>query len=141
MGVSAAKKGSAWYGFLDAGAKSSPVAMDPNLDTGNTATVYLFNLQRNSILEYRRDLVEPKLREFEPSEEMVVDELQAAFVAALSGFSPRGSRSSATVERVRPRKTSAETMLSDIDSDADDSEVPDDVDDGDDGADWDSDDS
>jgi hypothetical protein len=141
MGGSAAKKGSAWYGFLDAGAKSSPVAMDPGLDTGNSATVYLFNLQRNAILEYRRDLVEPKLRELEASEETVLNDLQAAFVAAVSGFSPRGSRSAAAVERVRPRKTSAETMLSDIDLDSDDSEVSSDVDDGDDDADWDSDDS
>ena len=47
-----------WFGFLDAGKSSSPVVQDSSLNTGNPATIYLFNLMRGRILEYRKDIVE-----------------------------------------------------------------------------------
>jgi hypothetical protein len=97
-----------WLGFLDAGERSSPVVRDPTLDTGNPATIYLFNLMRGRILEYRRDIVELKLREFLPQESSMVKALQDAFQVAREDFTPRGGRrstsSSPTRRRIRPRE-------------------------------------
>ena len=81
-----------WYGYLDAGPKSSLVVMDPNLSTGNSKTVYLFNLARQRILEYSRAVVDRKLRPLRPDERPQVAALQAAYAQAKSGFSPRGGR-------------------------------------------------
>ncbi len=80
-----------WFGFLDAGAKSSPVVLDRNLDTGNPKTVYLFNLARNEFVEYQRAIVEAKLRDLKPGEASI-DTLKSAFGQARSGFMPRGHK-------------------------------------------------
>ena len=52
-----------WYGFLEAGEKSSPVAIDRNMETGDKKTVYIYNHNKKEILKYVRELAEPKLRE------------------------------------------------------------------------------
>jgi len=83
-----------WFGFMEAGAKSSPVVIDNRLDTGKEATVYIFNQGRGEILEYRRDIVEPKLRELNDGEQKLLAELEAAFKKARNGFNPRGARAS-----------------------------------------------
>jgi hypothetical protein len=98
------RKTSLWLGFLNAGKRSSPVVRDPSLDTGNPATIYLFNLMRGRILEYRKDIVELKLREFLPQESSMVKALQDAFEEAKKDFMPRGgqpSRSSPTRRQTR----------------------------------------
>ena len=84
-------KNQIWYGYLDAKNKSTPVVLDPKLDTGNPHTVYLFNFHKRAILEYRRDIVEPKLRDFKGKESEVLKELKSAFETAKKGFKPRGS--------------------------------------------------
>lgn len=81
-----------WFGFLDAGAKSSPVLMDPSLETGNPETVYLYNLNRDEIIEYRRAIVDAKLRELEASESEAMQELKAGFGKARRDFQSRGNR-------------------------------------------------
>jgi hypothetical protein len=81
-----------WLGFLDAGKSSSPVVRDSSLDTGNPATIYLFNLTRGRILEYRKDIVEQKLRELTADESSQARELESAFLQAKTGFTPRGRR-------------------------------------------------
>lgn len=63
MVVTAKPTGRLWFGFLEAGKSSSPVMRDAVFDTGNHETTYLFNLAKGRILEYRRDIVEQKLRE------------------------------------------------------------------------------
>jgi len=78
-----------WFGYLEAGEKSSPVLRDSRIDTGNSATLYLFNLKRNEILEYRREIIEPKLRELKADEASVCAELQKAYGEARSQFTPR----------------------------------------------------
>ncbi len=78
-----------WYGYLEAGDKSTPVLADDSMDTGNTKTRYLFNLARKEFVEYRRDIVDGKLRELKKGEEKQVDELQRAFEAARPQFKPR----------------------------------------------------
>lgn len=78
-----------WFGYLDAGGSSSPVVRDDTLSTGDPDTLYLFNFARQAFREYKRTLVEPKLRELAPAE-IPFKELQAAYMAARSNFMPRG---------------------------------------------------
>ncbi len=96
-----------WFGMLEAGASSSPVARDHELDTGNPATVYLFNLRRGAIGEYRRDIVEAKLRDLTAEEDHLRAEIDAAFARARSGFTPRRQRllrASEPARRSEPRE-------------------------------------
>jgi hypothetical protein len=81
-----------WFGFMNAGEKSSPVLRDNRIDTGNPETLYLFNLRRNEILEYRRDIIEPKLRELDGKEQSLPDELQSAYAEVRTHFTPRGGK-------------------------------------------------
>lgn len=91
-----------WYGYLDAGEKSSPVLMDQRLSTANPNTVYVFNLKRSEIIEYRRDIVEPKLRELGDGEGAFAKELKSAYTKARSGFVPRGAKLSTIPEKGSP---------------------------------------
>lgn len=81
-----------WFGYMEAGEKSSPVLRDSRIDTGNPETLYLFNLKRNEILEYRRDIIEPKLRELNTEEQASCGELKTTYVEARSRFTPRGGK-------------------------------------------------
>jgi hypothetical protein len=85
----AAKKRSLWFGYLEAGVKGSLVVRDPSMDTGMTSTIYLFNFAKGRIVEYRRDIVEPKLRELTESEGEGIAEIRKAFKKARDGFTPR----------------------------------------------------
>jgi hypothetical protein len=85
----AAKQNTLWFGYLDAGAKGSPVVRDHSLDTGTERTIYLFNLAKGRIVEYRRDIAEPKLRELTDSESESLKELRDAFKKARNSFTPR----------------------------------------------------
>lgn len=80
-----------WYGYLEAGTKSSAVLLDRTLNTGNPDTLYLFNLARGEILEYSRKIVEPKLRELKGKETELVDSLKQAYDGARSAFTPRAT--------------------------------------------------
>jgi hypothetical protein len=95
------KKKGVWLGMLEAGKRSSPVVRDDSLDTGNPATVYLFNLTKARILEYRREIVEPKLRELTEKESSIRKELYDAFESSRDGFLPRAA--------LRPARTSSRT--------------------------------
>jgi hypothetical protein len=92
-------------GFLEAGKSSSPVVRDASLDTGNPRTIYLFNLSRGRILEYRKDIVEQKLRELSDNESSMVQNMESAFHQARAGFTPRGIRRTVSV---RPPKSQPE---------------------------------
>ena len=80
-----------WYGYLEAGEKGSHVAMDQTMDTGKPKTVYVYNFKRDQILEYSREIVEPKLRELNESESDMLAELKKAFNKARKDFAPRKS--------------------------------------------------
>lgn len=88
-----------WYGYLDAGEKSSPVLMDQRLSTANPNTIYVFNLKRSEIIEYRRDIVEPKLRDLGDEEGPVIKELKSGYTKARSGFVPRGAKITSIPEK------------------------------------------
>ena len=92
MSASSKIKNPLWYGYLEAGSRSSPVIRDERLDTGSTKTVFLFNLERGEILEYSRDVVEPKLRELKPSEAKTVKKLDAAYAEARRNSKDRRAR-------------------------------------------------
>lgn len=78
-----------WFGYMEAGEKSSPVVIDKRIDTGNSATVYVYNQQRHAILEYRRDIAEPKLRVLAADEEDLIAQLRSDYKQARSEFEPR----------------------------------------------------
>ena len=92
MSASSKTKNPLWYGHLEAGNRSSAVIRDERLDTGSTKTVFLFNLARGEILEYSRDVVEPKLRELKPSEAKTIKKLDAAYAEARRNFKDRRAR-------------------------------------------------
>ena len=81
-----------WCGYLEAGEKSAAVLIDHDLDTGNPATLYMFNLSRREILEYKRSVVEAKLRRLRPAESGLVTELKAAYAQARRSFKPGADR-------------------------------------------------
>ena len=92
MSGSSKIKNPLWYGYLEAGNRSSPVIRDERLDTGSTKTVFLFNLARREILEYSRDVVEQKLRELTSSEAKTIKELDEAYTEARRNFKDRRAR-------------------------------------------------
>lgn len=96
-----------WYGYLEAGAKSSPVLLDRKLDTGNPETFYLFNLTRKEILEYNRQIVEPKLRELKDQEADLAGELKKTYGEVLRNFTPRVTQPLIVPERAPPAKPKA----------------------------------
>ena len=123
MARTAKKNSPVWYGYLQAGDRSSPVIRDDRLDTGNHKTLYLFNLSRNMILEYSRDVVEPKLRELKPDEAANIQELDNAYKKARRGFRDRGAGVRSILNRSSKTPASNEDAFNDIpaedDSDAD----------------------
>ena len=114
MSGSSKGKKNLWYGYLEAGANSTPVMRDDALDTGNPKTVFLFNLARGRILEYSREIVEPKLRELNGKESKAVAELDAGYKEARRNFKDRSARILNIPERGSPaRKPATEASAND----------------------------
>lgn len=91
-----------WFGFLDAGVKGSPVVRDAELATGDPKTVYLFNFMKGKILEYRRDIVEVKLRELAAEELAMIPELRKTYKQVRGDFEPRQIKMQRPVFRAKP---------------------------------------
>ena len=75
-----------WYGFLEAGNKSSPVVIDHSMDTGEKNSVFIYNHNRQEILKYVRELVEPKLRELTAKEKELEAALKKGFAEAMKAL-------------------------------------------------------
>jgi hypothetical protein len=105
-----------WCGYLEAGNRSSAVLRDDRLETGNPKTIYLYNLARDEILQYSRDLVEPKLRELRDSESDVAEELKNAYTKARRAFKFNPDRVFAAPARKQTRSPGDKRALSDEDS-------------------------
>jgi hypothetical protein len=104
-----------WFGYLEAGERSSPVVRDTKLDTGRASTIYLFNLMKGRIIEYQRDIVELKLRDLTVEESVMVEELRRQYITARESFTPRSeSRPKMTVPR---RRKAPEFDFPDVDDD------------------------
>jgi hypothetical protein len=80
-----------WFGYLEAGDKSSPVLIDPRLDTGNSNTVYMYNLNSQRIIEYKREIAEPKLRQLKDPEKDLTKDLVRGYESARKEFTPRSN--------------------------------------------------
>ena len=100
----AARKKKMWFGFLEAGSKGSPVVRETALETGDPKTIYLFNFMKGRILEYRRDIVEIKLRELEPEELAMIPELRKAYKEARESFEPRPVKAKLSYSRAKARR-------------------------------------
>lgn len=98
----AGKQKKLWFGFLEASTKGSPVVRDATLETGDPKTLYLFNYTKGKILEYRRDIVELKLREFDSEELAVVPLLRKAFKEVREHFEPRPVKPKVVAYRAKP---------------------------------------
>jgi hypothetical protein len=98
----AAKKKKMWFGFLEAGSKGSPVVRETALETGDPKTIYLFNFMKGRILEYRRDIVEIKLRELAPEELAMIPQLRKAYKEARESFEPRPTKIKQAASRPKP---------------------------------------
>lgn len=112
--------------YLEAGAKSSAVVFDPALLTGNEQTIYLYNQQRNQIIEYRRDIVESKLRELTDEEATAIKALQQAYAQARPDFTPRGAALLNIPEKATAPAKAAPTPALREDDDSDDPDFVDD---------------
>ena len=119
-----------WYGFLQAGDKSSPVVRDPELKTGNNKTIYLYNQARGQFVEYSSEIVEPKLRDLKSGDVSLAD-LKRAFKAARKTFlATRVTR----IREAAPERTGSgrdniadNTLLVDIKDDLSGDDMEDDI--------------
>ena len=121
----AAKQETLWFGYLEAGEKGGLVVRDVTLGTGTPATFYLYNLNRGAILEYRRDIAEPKLRELTEEEMESIEDLRQAFEQARKKFTPREARKPKPLPPTRKKARVEE----DDEVDVEDDDKPDDNDD------------
>ena len=117
MASTSKRKTSHWYGYLNAGKRSSPVLRDERLDTGNPKTLYLYNLARGQILEYAREIVDNKLRELKAAESGYIAELDAGYKKARRSFrvsTPRSLMTSqkGTIWRSRALPSTGSTTIS-----------------------------
>ena len=113
MSGSTKTKNSLWYGYLEAGDRSSAVIRDERLETGSAKTMFLFNLERGEILEYSREIVEPKLRELNSGEAKLIKKLDAAYVEARRNFKDRRARTLAIPEHGAAARRSVEAQSDD----------------------------
>jgi len=105
------------YKYLDAGAKGSAVVIDTTLDTCKEQTIYLYHQLRDEIIEFRRDIVEPKLRELTGEDAGMEKALEEGYQKVRSTFMPRGGNALNIARHVppvaAPEKLSEESELED----------------------------
>jgi len=99
-----------WFGYLEAGEKSSPVVMDARLNTANPNTLYLFNLTRGEIIEYRRDIIEPKLRPLDVNDNHDEKTLKSAYTVVRGSFTPRGGKVINIPEKASTKPAAKKTL-------------------------------
>lgn len=120
-------KSQIWYGFLDAGKRSSAVVIDPKINAGMDSKIYVYNLARNQILEYKRDIVESKLRDLTKEEEgQMLAELKSAYEKAVQNFSVSNESASSSSYSGKSSASSSKKNDEydvDIDLDIDDLDV------------------
>ncbi len=109
-----------WFGYLEAGEKSSPVVMDNRLSTGQSDTIYVYNHRRGAILEYKREIAESKLRELKADEKGLTGELNTAYRKVRNGFTPRGAKISNIPEKGRPAPAKSAAKDFELEEDYDD---------------------
>ena len=112
-----------WFGILEAGSKSSPVAIDRNMESNEKNSIFIYNHNRKEILKYSRDVVESKLRELNAKEKELETELKKGFSDSLKTFKykiPKISDTatkSAAASNVKKPVEEPEVEISDVDDD------------------------
>jgi len=98
-----------WYGYLNAGKRSSPVLRDDLLESCDSKTIYMYNLNRDEIIEYALEIVEKKLRDLKEDESEYINELDAGYKKARRNFKVRGAGKRRTIDSVNhlPREAAA----------------------------------
>ena len=121
-----------WYGYLEAGEKSSPVLIDSKMDTGDAKTFYMYNLNSARIIEYKREIAEPKLRSLTSKEATWIEDLTKGYNKARKDFTTHTSRSNlasvATASKAPPSKPAKDPVDEGDLFDADDIDLDDDID-------------
>jgi len=122
-----------WFGILEAGSKSSPVAIDRNMESSERNSIFIYNHNRKEILKYSRDVVESKLRELNAKEKDLETELKKGFSDSLKTFkykipkiSETGTKGPAASKVSKPVEE-PEVEISGLDDDDDSWDDSDDV--------------
>lgn len=76
-----------WVGYLSLANKKTLVASDERVDTGNRKTIFLYNQDRNDIVEYSREIIQAKLSDA-PESDYNTDAIASAFQKALRKSMP-----------------------------------------------------
>jgi hypothetical protein len=76
-----------WFGYLKSSGKNTLVVQDLRLDTGNPKTIYLYDQERNQIVEYNREIIAPRLVEAD-TEQLNTDGIVESYVKTLRRTKP-----------------------------------------------------
>ncbi|MDH5257081.1 MAG: hypothetical protein OEX07_03705 [Gammaproteobacteria bacterium] len=114
-----------WFGFLEAGVKSSPVVRSSKIDPGRPDNMYLYNLNADAILLYKTSIVESKLRDLSPAEEKeFMSKLESGFKKASKDFKCPSTVKLYSTSSKTPAKTETSSNTSDTSAfDVDDVEI------------------
>ena len=76
-----------WVGYLALANKKVLVASDDRVDTGNRKTIFLYNQERNELVEYSREIIQTKLKDA-PAADFNTEEISNAYQKALRKAKP-----------------------------------------------------
>jgi len=77
-----------WVGYLTlADKKKTLVASDDRVETGKSTTIYLYNQERDQIVEYNREIIESKLQDA-PEADYDAKTISDAYIKALQNKLP-----------------------------------------------------
>ncbi len=76
-----------WVGYLTLASKKILVASDDRVDTGNRKTIFLYNQERNELVEYSREIIQAKLKDA-PAADYNSEEIANAYQKALRKAKP-----------------------------------------------------
>ncbi len=116
-----------WVGYLSLANKKTLVASDDRVDTGNRKTLFLYNQERNDIVEYSREIIEAKLKAA-PAADYNVDEIAAVYQKALRKTKPNVYRAVFTPNSggsSGPKEKKARSVASDDNDSGDEIEMED----------------
>jgi hypothetical protein len=76
-----------WYGKMKIGAKSTPVIFDPQITPSIKGCIYLYNAERDAIVQYTWDIVQKLLADLDKTEKNTLKKsLDAKWKAARKKF-------------------------------------------------------
>lgn len=114
-----------WVGYLTlADKKKTLVASDERVETGKPKTLYLYNQERDQIIEYGRDIIQAKLKDA-PEADYDAAKITAAYKKALKSKLPNLYRVVFTPNSGTRAPVKEEKPAAIIDDDDDDIELDD----------------